>query len=153
MVMHVSDTASNRRDQIANFAELLRNAPSRQSVFNAVYHGKKLKKSVQEVSAVTHFTPKRVTEVAKPLVREHLFEQSRERINGSTQTVYVKSGFVASNKAKILQLARNKKKLESFHTKTNPKHRFASTSVTLRVPLLSPSMSRAQLKVRERRFG
>jgi hypothetical protein len=45
MTMQVSDTASHRGDQIANFADVLKNAPARQRVFSAVYYGKKRTKS------------------------------------------------------------------------------------------------------------
>lgn len=122
MVHQVSDTASNRRDQIANFAELLRNAPMKQQVFDAVYRGKKRVKTVEEVAHLASIpTTKRVTEIAKGLVNEKLFEQGRERIDGRNQTVYKKIDFVATNKKKILQLARNKAKLDRYETKTNPK--------------------------------
>lgn len=135
MTGQVSDTSSHRKDQIANFAEILRNAPSRQRIFEAVYRGKKQSKSVQWISRVTPpFDCKRVTEIAKRLVHERLIEQGRERIDGSLQTVYRKIEFVASNKAKILQLARNKKKLDSYHTKTNPRSGGARTTVTIRLP-------------------
>jgi hypothetical protein len=134
VALQVSDTASNRRDQIANFAELLRKAPSRQLVFKAIYRGKKRTKTVQEIADSTDFTPKRVTEIAKPLTREKLFDQARQRVNGSVQTVYHKNEFVASNRRKILQLARDKKKLEGYHTKTNPAGVRSTTKLTLRVP-------------------
>ena len=135
MVLNVSDTASNRRDQIANFAEILRNAPSKQAVFEAVYRGKKRLKTVEEIANTTGYTPKRVTELAKPLARgEKLFEQVRERVDGRNQTAYRKLDFVETNKRKILQLARNKKILDSYHTKTNPKNAKAGARITIRVP-------------------
>lgn len=136
MALQVSDTASNRRDQIANFAELLRKAPSRQAIFKAIYRGKKRTKTVQEIADATEFKPKRVTEIAKPLAREKLFDQARQRINGEVQTVYHKSEFVASNRGKILQLARDKKKLEGYHTKTNPAGPQNAKKITLRVPFV-----------------
>jgi len=133
MTLHVSDTASNRKDQIANFAEILRNAPARQKVFVAVYLGKKHAKSVALIAAATGFSAKRVTMIAKQLAREKLFDQLRERIDGSIQTIYQKIEFVASNRAKILHLARNKKKLANYHTKSNPSVKSQKT-LTLRVP-------------------
>ncbi len=121
MVQQVSDTSSNRRDQIANFAELLRNAPIKQRAFEAVYRGKKRIKTAKELAAAASLpTTKRLTEVAKPLVHEKLFEQGRERIDGSSQTVYRKIDFLATNRAKILHLARDKVKLAKYNTKTNP---------------------------------
>lgn len=135
MTLQVSDTPSHRRDQISNFAEILKNAPARQKVFEAVYYGKKRTKSAQEIADTTGYSRKRVTMIAKALCREALFEQSRERIDGSMQTVYRKLGFVASNKRKILGLARNKKKLAGYHTKTNPRLTVTAT-VRLRVPFV-----------------
>lgn len=127
-MLHVSDTASNRRDQIANYAEILRNAPARQAVFNAVYRGKNKFKTVNEVADLIDWTAKRVATVAKPLAKgEKLFEQGRERVDGRMQTIYRKIHFVETNKRKILQLANNKKKLERYHTKTNPKGAAANT--------------------------
>lgn len=136
MVQQVSDTASNRRDQIANFAELLRIAPIKQKVFEAVYRGKKRVKTATELAVAASLpTTKRLTELAKPLVHEKLFEQGRERINGRRQTVYRKIDFVATNRAKILQLARNKGKLAKYHTKTNPKSGAAKLRhIVLKVP-------------------
>jgi hypothetical protein len=136
MIQQVSDTASNRRDQIANFAELLRNAPTKQRVFKTVYRGKKRVKTATELAKAA-FLPntKRLTEVAKPLVHEKLFEQGRERINGSSQTVYRKIDFIATNRDKILQLARSRPKLAKYHTKTNPKTITAKLErIILKVP-------------------
>lgn len=135
MAMQVSDTASHRKDQIANFADILKNAPARQKVFSAVYFGKKRTKSAKELATATGFTRIRVTEVAKRLVRERLFEQSRERIDGSIQTIYRKLDFVESNKPKILSLARSKKQREGYHTKANPRVNVTAT-VRVRVPFV-----------------
>ncbi|MGH9774701.1 MAG: hypothetical protein ACRD50_07115 [Candidatus Acidiferrales bacterium] len=135
MSLQVSDSASHRRDQIANFAEILKNAPSRQTIFEAVYYGKKRTKSAGEIATATGFSQKRVTMIAKRLSRERLFDQSRERIEESNQTVYRKLDFVESNKHKIMSLARSKKQREGYHTKTNPRVGVV-TSVKLRVPFL-----------------
>lgn len=121
MSLQVSDSASHRRDQIANFAEILKNARSRQKVFEAVYRGKKRVKSAREIASATSFSQKRVTMIAKTLARERLLEQARERIDGLRQTVYRKIEFVESNKRKILSLASNRKQREEYHTKTNPR--------------------------------
>lgn len=133
MTTQVSDTSSHRKDQIANFAEILSNAPSRQRIFDAIYFGKKKTKSAQDVANVTKFSRVRVTMIAKPMVRERMFEQDRERIDGTIQTVYRKIDFVESNKRKILSLARSKKKLSSYPTKSNPRIG-ALRPLTLRVP-------------------
>src|SRR5450759_1374139 len=104
--MTVSDSASHRRDQIANFAEVLRNASARQKVFEAVYRGKKREKTITEIAKTTRFSAKRVATIARPLARgEKLFEQDRSRVDGAVQTVYRKIDFVVRNKGKILSLA------------------------------------------------
>lgn len=112
----------------------MRNSPVKQKLFNAVYWGKKKFKTVREVSALSGIDDtKRVTEIAGPLVRgAKLFEQDRMRIDGKVQTVYKKIPFVAANKRTILQLANNKRKLESYHTKSNPK------TPTQRIVIRSP---------------
>lgn len=135
MSQQFTDTPSHRRDQIANFADILKNAPARQKVFEAVYFGKKNTKLASEIAATTSFTQKRVTMIAKPLCREGLFEQGRAKHQGQSHTVYTKIGFVESNKAKILKLARNKKQLAGYHTKTNPKTT-ATKVLQVRVPFL-----------------
>ncbi|HLY62561.1 MAG TPA: hypothetical protein VKV95_17605 [Terriglobia bacterium] len=136
MAIQVSDTASHRRDQIANFAELLRNAPIKQQVFKAVYTGKKKVKTLDEIAQVTGIaTSKRVTEFAKPLARERIFLQEKQRIDGKVCTVYRKIDFVEQNKRKILQLARNSMKLGGYHTKTNPENVGTKTQrVVIQVP-------------------
>jgi hypothetical protein len=53
---------------------------------------------------------------------------------GRKHTVYIKIDFVATNKAKILQLARSKTKFDGYHTKTNPKTRASGTRVVIHVP-------------------
>jgi hypothetical protein len=132
--MNVSDSASHRRDQIANFAEILRNAPARQKVFEAVYRGKKHEKSIAEIANATRFTNKRVATIARPLAHgEKLFDQGRARIDGTVQTVYRKIDFVVRNKAKILTLARNKKQFDKYHTKIRPKIDVVAKNVTIRV--------------------
>jgi hypothetical protein len=55
MVIRVSDTASHRRDQIANLAELLRNRPTSQSLVQAMYFGKKREKSVPSLAETLQY--------------------------------------------------------------------------------------------------
>jgi len=134
--MEVSDSSSHRRDQIANFAEVLRNAPAKQKVFEAVYYGKKKVKTVKEISITTGYKSKRVTEIAKPLARgEKLFEQGRMKTKQGMVTIYKKIDFVVTNKKKILTLARNSKRFDKYFTKTNSKGESKSMqTIILKVP-------------------
>ena len=121
-MINVSDTSSNRRDQIANFAEILLNAPARQNGFNAIYRGKKATKTIGEIAKATSYSTKRVATIAGPLAHgEKLFEQGRERHEGRMTTVYKKIPFVARNRTEILLKAKSRRALDRYHTKTNPK--------------------------------
>lgn len=132
--MNVSDSASHRRDQIANFAEILRNAPARQKVFAAVYRGKQREKTIRQIAKATRFSTKRVATIARPLAHgEKLFEQGRARIEGEVQTVYRKIDFVVRNKDKILSLARSKDRFDKYHTKTRPKIDVVVKNATIRL--------------------
>lgn len=132
--MNVSDSASHRRDQIANFAEILRRAPARQKVFEAVYRGKKREKTITEIAKATRFSNKRVATIARPLAHgEKLFEQGRARISGEVHTVYRKIDFVVRNKREILSLARSKERFNKYYTKTRPKVDVVARNTTIRV--------------------
>jgi hypothetical protein len=138
-IVETTDTSSNRRDQIANFAELLKNAPARLKVFGAIYYGKKQFKSVDEVAKKTGYSNKRVTEIAKPLAKgEKLFLQKREMVNGKKVTVYERIHFVVTNKSKILKLAKNPQKLKGYETKTNPR---GNNQRSIRIHLAAPIRS------------
>jgi hypothetical protein len=140
MVMNVSDNASHRRDQIANLAELLKNAPTRQALVKAVYFGKKRVKSVGELavklsSQIKGITPKRVTEIGKPLVN-FAFGQDRIVEDGRKTTAYAKFDNRQRDLKEALRLATNKKKREEYHTKSNPKIRVVGHTVTIKAPFV-----------------
>ena len=140
-MIDVSDTSSNRRDQIANFAEVLRNAKARRGVFEAVYFGPKPFKTIQEIAKFTNYNQKRVAEIACPLAREKLFEQFRVKVGGRRVTAYRKIRFVAANKVKILKLAQSYKKLGQYHTKTNP---ISLTKSRQRIVIRTPFLVRTK---------
>ncbi|MCZ6490622.1 MAG: hypothetical protein O7A06_08835 [Acidobacteria bacterium] len=120
MVLNVSDVVSHRRDQIGNLTELLENSPTKQALVKAVYFGKRRFKSVVALADKMAITPKRVTEIGKPLVGL-FFGQQKIRENGKSVTAYVKYDSVQQNLKKILQLSNDKKKRSTYHNKTNPK--------------------------------
>src|SRR5579864_4249071 len=140
MALNVSDNASHRRDQIANLAELLANAPTRQALVRAVNFGKKRVKSVGELAATLSseigkkITAKRVTEIGKPLVNL-AFAQERISENGRKTTAYAKLDRHRDVK-EALKLAKNKKKRENYHTKSNPKIRVVGHTVTIKAPFV-----------------
>ena len=137
MVLNVSDSASHRRDQIDNLADLLENAPTRQSLVRAVNFGKKHVKSVGELAAKLSselgrpITAKRVTEIGKPMVNL-AFTQERIVENGRKTTAYAKLDQDRVRDA--LKLANNKKKREAYHTKSRPMIKVVGTTVTIKTP-------------------
>jgi hypothetical protein len=132
-VLNVSDTASHRRDQIANLAELLTDAPTRQALVRAVYFGKKSFKTVVQLGKALDITPKRVTEIGKPLANL-FFGQSKVKENGKNGTAYFKIAFVQHNLKKILSLAGNRRKHSQYHTKTNPRGTISAKVLKLKIP-------------------
>jgi hypothetical protein len=135
MVLNVSDSSSHRRDQIANLAELLTNAPTRQALVRAVYFGKKRVKSVGKLAATLGVTPKRVTEIGKPLVNR-AFAQERIVEDGRKTTAYTKLDNRQLDVKEALKLANNQKKREAYHTKSNPKIRVVGHTVTIKAPFV-----------------
>lgn len=137
MVLNVSDSASHRRDQIDNLADLFENAPTRQALAKAVNFGKKRVKSVGELATKLsselkkEITPKRVTEIGKPLVNL-AFTQERIVDNGRKTTAYAKLDQHRVREA--LKLANNKKKRDAYYTKSRPKIKVVGHTVTIRVP-------------------
>ena len=110
MVHNVSDARSNRNDQIAHAANVLGKSKDRIAVFTAIYFGKKKVKTVQEIHIATKLSRKRVLEEGKRLEVGQVIHQTK--LDGDT--AYEKDGFYAGVKARILVLAKNRKKLDSF---------------------------------------
>jgi hypothetical protein len=132
MVINVSDNASHRKDQIENLTELLTNAPTRQALVKAVNFGKKRLKSVGELAAKLSITPKRVTEIGKPLVN-HAFTQERILEHGRMTTAYAKFDRHRDVKEALKQ-ANDKKRRDAYHTKSNPKITVAGQIITIKAP-------------------
>lgn len=147
MVLNVSDNTSHRRDQIANLVELLTNAPTRQVLVRAVNFGKKRVKSVGELAVKLSITPKRVTEIGKPLVN-HAFTQERILEHGRMTTAYAKLDRHRDVK-EALKLAKDKKKRDAYHTKSNPKITVVGQTITIKAPFKPRVDSLSVEEVRE----
>lgn len=115
MPVAVSDARSNPNDQIAHVAGALKSSPRRKKVFIAIYRGKKKAKTVSELMKATKLGRVPVLQDGGRLAGLHIVNQIK--ING--ETAYEKDTFIAANKAKILALAGNPKKLKEFPTKYN----------------------------------
>ena|SRR5260221_9958942 len=113
----VSDVSGNRNDKIANAAKVLGRAPQRTLVFIKLYSGKKMK-TVSEIMELTKLSQVRVLQETKKLVAEDLISE----VPGKTkEKTFEKINFYNLHKNKIISLAKNKKKLDVFPTKVNPR--------------------------------
>lgn len=117
MSINVTDISGNRNDKIANAAKVLGRSEDRQTVFLAIYTGKKKLKTVSEILANTKLKSNvRVLQEGKKLASEDIVTQTK--VNG--ETAYGKIDFYSQNKNVIISLARNKEKLKRFPTKVTP---------------------------------
>src|SRR2546425_4521541 len=128
MPLSVSDTLSNRPDQIANAARVLGRSRDRRLVFQAIYRGKRKIKTVSEIRAATSLDRIRILQEAGRLAGHDIVK----KVKTNRKTAYEKIEFISHNKTKILSLTQNKRKLDTFPTKTNP--RINNLNVKLPIP-------------------
>ena len=107
MPAHVSDARSNKHEQIAHAAEILKGAPNRLAAFEAIYAGKKAVKTRSDIERYTGLDNKQVLNAAKKLVDNQLVSQEQK----DGETAYRKDSFFAAHKTKILALACDPAKL------------------------------------------
>ncbi len=129
MPLNVSDARSNPSDQIVHAAKVLGKSGDRLAVFEAVYYGKKRIKTVEEIHEATGLPRKRILEEAKKLANNHVVQQTKR----DGDTAYEKDLFYGAQKARILSLVKNPRKLAGFPTKATPRPIGAST-ITIRIP-------------------
>lgn len=129
MVQNVSDARSNPSDQIAHAARVLGRSKDRAAVFKAIYEGKKKVKSVKEIREATGLSRIRILQEGGKLAANLVVHPTKK--NG--MTAYQKDSFFGAQKAKILSLAQDRKKLAQFPTKSTPRP-LGSTFVTIRIP-------------------
>ncbi len=114
----VSNPSGDRQDKMANAARVLGRSADRKKVFKAIYTKKKKVKSVSEICTISGIKNRvRVLQEAKRLCSEDII-QLAGKVN--SETAYQKIDFYTHNRDKILALASNKNKLESFPTKVSP---------------------------------
>lgn len=71
----MTDAFSNRDAHIAEAKRILGTSPQKRAVFEAVYRGKKARKSVEDIANATGLLRKQVLDAGKPLARGGLFKQ------------------------------------------------------------------------------
>ncbi len=129
MPLSVSDVRSSPADQIAHVVDVLGRSRQRLAVFQAIYHGKRRVKTVNEIATATGLDRKSVLTEGKRLADNQIVKQ----IRAAGMTAYEKDPFYSAQKAKILSLVRNPVAFAAFPTRTRP--RAASLKVvTIRIP-------------------
>lgn len=117
MPIQVSDSASNRNEQIENAAKAIGRSQRKRRVFEAIHHHKKRVKTVAEIAEKTGLSRMQVLQAGGELVRKQVVEQTQEH----GDTAYVKNDFLQAHKKQVLGLAGNRTKLASYPTKRNPR--------------------------------
>jgi len=116
MIQHVTDTRSNSNDQIKRAVDVIGRSKHRLRVFKEIYRGKKSFKTVSALVKATKLSPVRVLQEGAKLSGNGIVHPTK--VDG--ETVYGKDTFYKTNRAKILQLVGNPKKLAKLPTKTQP---------------------------------
>lgn len=127
MIQEVTDVRSNVNDQIANAAHVIGRSKHKQLVFEAICRGKKKVKSVYEISRATGLSEVRVLQAGGELHAARIVQKLRK--------AYQKDPFYAKHYRKVLTLAANPQKLNSFPTKVTSKQK--NTIVKIRFPRIA----------------
>jgi hypothetical protein len=93
----VTDAFSNRGAHIAEAVRVLGVSPQKKAVFIAVYRGKKVRKTVDEIAEASGLSRKQVLDAGKPLARAGLFNQV-----GTNPVVYEKIDAITHIRDRIL---------------------------------------------------
>jgi hypothetical protein len=130
MTFEVSDKLSNRNENIEAAAKVLGRSKQRIKVFDKIYFGKKLVKTVDELSVMTGLTNKQVLTQGKKLADNHLVIQTKVE----TKTAYKKIPFFHENKKEIISLVSNKEKLKNYPTKRKAAKNEIVNNVQISIP-------------------
>lgn len=126
----VADRSSNRNDNLAYVADVIRRSPQRRRVFEAIYFHKKKRKTVSDVMDATGLSRKRVTEEGAKLHNKGCINKVREK----GAILYEMDPWIHSHKAKILALVGNPEKRAALPTKVNPQPAATAGTLLILVP-------------------
>lgn len=126
MSIDVTDVRSNPQDQIAHAARVIGRSERCRKVFSAIYQGKKKIKAVSEIERITGLDRMSVLQEGGKLCNNDIAKKTKV----GKELAYEKYPFYTQNKNKVLSLAGNKEALDKFPTKTNPRIKVATISLT-----------------------
>lgn len=116
MTLPVSDSLSNRNDQIENVVRVLGRSKRRINVFKAIYNKKNKIKTTEEIHKITGISLIAILDEGRKLSHEGIVKQ----IKVGGKIAFTKVNFIKSNRDQILSYVKNPKKLNKLATKTNP---------------------------------
>jgi hypothetical protein len=125
MMQPVTDTRSNKNDQIKHAVEVIGRSKDRLKVFKAIYEGRKAVKTVSELVIRTRLARIRVTQEAARLNGNGIVQA----VKVGKETGYRKDLFYSTNRSTILRLLANPKSLQQLPTKTQPRQSGGSTII------------------------
>lgn len=105
MAISVTDAFSNRDAHVQEAISILGTSDHRWMIFEAVYKGKKQRKSVEEIAGATGLTSKQVLNAGARAARGGLFLQE-----GRNPTYYVKIGEIAHIRDRIIAGRNNQRR-------------------------------------------
>lgn len=128
--VHIRNVGGDKNEQIMSAVESICRSVPRLEVFEAICKGKKKEKSVSWIRENTSLkSNKRVTEVAKKLVKDEVITQLDHKVDG--ETGYTKVDFLCNHRNKILKLIKDKNARKKFPTKYNPNTKPSPSSIKI----------------------
>ncbi len=117
MVHDVADIRANKNENITHAAEVIGRSKVRRIVFEAIYKGKSLIKTVSEIMRATSLNQVQVLQQGAILNANQLVE----KIKVSKETGYKKIAFFSNYKSRILRIVDNPKLANKLPTKQRPR--------------------------------
>lgn len=112
MSQPVADIRANRNENILHAVKAIGRSQARRSVFEAIYSGKKLTKTVSEISKVTGLSDVRVLQEGLKLAGDEIVIKFPK--------AYKKIPFYSLHKNKVLSIFKNPKNTKKYPTKQRP---------------------------------
>jgi len=116
MPLNVADIRANLNENIIHAVTIIGKSMDRRSVFEAIYHGKKEVKTVDDIAKETGLSRVRVLQEGGTLHANQIVEKTRK----DKQTAYKKDETYTHHKKKILSLLGNPEGARKLPTKQNP---------------------------------
>ncbi len=132
MPVQVTDIRANLNENIVHAANVLGRSGDRRKVFEAIYHGKRRVKTVDDIVRATGLKSVRVLQEGGKLHANHIVEKTKK----DGQTAYEKYDIYTQHKPKVLALVDHPEKVKKVPTKQTPA--VSEATFHIRVPGRKP---------------